>query len=355
MNIIGITREELARDFERFGLEKYRADQVQLWLYNKGATEFDQMINLPKDLRKKLNEKYIISTGEVVKDTLSNDGTRKWLINFGGQEVETVFIPESTRGTLCVSSQVGCSMSCTFCHTGTQPLVRNLKAGEIIGQLMTAKRALFDFPTAQDKVVSNIVFMGQGEPFYNYRNVSSAIRVMTDPNCFSMSKRRLTVSTSGIVPNIMKLGEDFHGINLAISLHAVRDDLRSEIVPANKQWPIAEVIEACRKFPGSHDSHRKITFEYVMLKGVNDSDDEARELVGLIKEFSCIVNLIPFNPWPGSKYESSSKDRIIKFAKIIEDGGIGAPIRWPRGRDILAACGQLKTATIKERQQLASQ
>jgi 23S rRNA (adenine2503-C2)-methyltransferase len=242
MNIIGITREELARDFERFGLEKYRADQVQLWLYNKGATEFDQMINLPKDLRKKLNEKYIISTGEVVKDTLSNDGTRKWLINFGGQEVETVFIPESTRGTLCVSSQVGCSMSCTFCHTGTQPLVRNLKAGEIIGQLMTAKRALFDFPTAQDKVVSNIVFMGQGEPFYNYRNVSSAIRVMTDPNCFSMSKRRLTVSTSGIVPNIMKLGEDFHGINLAISLHAVRDDLRSEIVPANKQWPIAGMI-----------------------------------------------------------------------------------------------------------------
>lgn len=237
-------------------------------------------------------------------------------------------------------------MSCTFCHTGTQPLVRNLQAGEIVGQVLTAKKHMYDFPKRQERVVSNIVFMGQGEPFYNYRNVKKAIEIITDPAGVAISKRRITVSTSGIVPNIGRLGEDFPGINLAISLHAVTNELRSAIVPANRQWPLEDLMKACKEFPGLTPM-RRIAFEYVMLKGVNDSEADARELVRLLSGFPSLVNLIPFNPWPGSVYETSSNNTIMRFAKIISEGGIEAPIRWPRGRDILAACGQLKTDTLK--------
>lgn len=239
-------------------------------------------------------------------------------------------------------------MSCTFCHTGTQPLVRNLTAGEIVTQVLTAKKKMFDFPRRDERVVSNIVFMGQGEPFYNYRNVKKSIKILTDDAGVAISKRRITVSTSGIVPNIKRLGEDFPGINLAISLHAVTDELRSAIVPANRQWPIEELIAACKAFPGLAPM-RRIAFEYVMLKGINDSDADAHELVRLLRDFPSFVNIIPFNPWPGSVYDTSSNNTIMRFAKIITDAGIDAPIRWPRGRDILAACGQLKTETTKKK------
>jgi 23S rRNA (adenine2503-C2)-methyltransferase len=239
-------------------------------------------------------------------------------------------------------------MSCTFCHTGTQPLVRNLQAGEVVSQILTAKRQMYDFPRRTERIVSNIVFMGQGEPFYNYRNVKKAIQLITDPAGIAISKRRITVSTSGIVPNIKRLGEDFPGINLAISLHAVTDELRNAIVPANRQWPLAELLEACKNFPGLAPM-RRIAFEYVMLKGINDSEADARELVRLLEGFPSFVNIIPFNPWPGSVYETSSNNQIMRFAKIITEAGIEAPIRWPRGRDILAACGQLKTETTKQK------
>lgn len=244
-------------------------------------------------------------------------------------------------------------MSCTFCHTGTQPLVRNLKAGEIVAQVLTAKKRMYDFPKREERVVSNVVFMGQGEPFYNYRNVKKAIDIITDSAGIAISKRRITVSTSGIVPNIKRLGEDFPGINLAISLHAVNDELRSAIVPANRQWPIAELLEACKNFPGLTPM-RRIAFEYVMLKGINDSEADAHQLVRLLQGFPSFVNIIPFNPWPSSVYESSSNNQIMRFAKIITDAGIDAPIRWPRGRDILAACGQLKTETTKLKKEIVS-
>lgn len=346
INIIGLTKEELRQEFKLFKIEQYRVDQIWQWLYVKGVQEFDEMLNIKKDLRDALKDKYIIDYGNISKDLIGSDGTRKWLLEFGGEEIESVFIPESRRGTLCVSSQVGCSMSCTFCHTGTQSLVRNLTATEIIGQLMTAKKAMYDFPTRQERVISNIVFMGQGEPFYNYRNVKKALDIMNDESGISISRRRITVSTSGIVPIIKKLGQDFPGCNLAISLHAVTDELRDVIVPANKQWPISELIAACKEFP-KLSNNRKVAFEYVMLKDINDSMADARKLVNLIRGFPSVVNIIPFNPWPGSIYECSTEKRILEFAKYIESQGINAPIRWPRGRDILAACGQLRTESTK--------
>lgn len=350
INIIGLTKDELHQEFKLFDIEPYRVDQIWQWLYVKGAINFDDMLNIKRELRDKLKEKYTIDYGNVSNDMIGSDGTRKWLIGFGGEEVESVFIPEARRGTLCVSSQVGCSMSCTFCHTGTQSLVRNLTATEIVGQLMTAKKLMYDFPSRVGRVVSNIVFMGQGEPFYNYRNVKKALEIINDEGGISISRRRITVSTSGVVPVISKFGNDFPGCNLAISLHAVTDELRDVIVPANRQWPIAELMKACKSFPKlSHT--KKIAFEYVMLKDVNDSMAEAKELVRLIKDFPSVVNIIPFNPWPGSIYECSSEKRIQEFARYIEKQGINAPIRWPRGRDILAACGQLKTESIKRKKE----
>jgi 23S rRNA (adenine2503-C2)-methyltransferase len=354
INLIGLTREEMQEEFVHFGIEKYRATQVFQWIYGQGAQSLDEMPTIGRKTIEKLKEHYYLEWGATSADSTSNDGTRKWLVDLGQKQcVETVFIPESKRGTLCVSSQIGCTMSCSFCHTGTQPLVRNLQAGEIVTQVLAAKKHMYDFPKREERVVSNIVYMGQGEPFYNYRNVKKSIQIITDSAGIAISKRRITVSTSGIVPNIKRLGEDFPGINLAISLHAVNDELRNAIVPANRQWPIAELIEACKAFPGLTPM-RRIAFEYVMLKGINDSEADAHELVRLLKGFPSFLNIIPFNPWPGSIYETSSNNQIMRFAKIITDAGIDAPIRWPRGRDILAACGQLKTETTKQRTPVAS-
>jgi 23S rRNA (adenine2503-C2)-methyltransferase len=306
------------------------------------------MGNISKGIRAELAERYVLDWGAIVRDRMSADGTRKWLLDFGGQQVETVFIPEESRGTVCLSSQVGCTLSCAFCHTGTQKVVRNLKASEIVGQFLNTRKQLFDLPpqSIRKRTVSNIVFMGQGEPFYNYRNLSKALQVLMDPEGCEMSKRRITVSTSGVVPMIKRLGEDFPGIRLAISLHAPTDSLRDELVPINRQFKIAELMEACRQFPGLSWTH-KITWEYVMLKGVNDSPADARELLRLIKDIPSLVNLIPFNSWPGTRFEVSSDDTILAFQKILHEANIDAPIRWPRGRDIMAACGQLRTASQK--------
>lgn len=364
INIIGLTRNEIEFEFEHFNVPKYKTMQVFQWLYSHGVQSFDEMNNIGKPLIEKLKNHFYISHGKVTSDLISSDGTRKWLLEIGNKQyVESsvfesiffdsffsgVFIPETKRGTLCVSSQIGCTFSCSFCHTGTQPLVRNLKAEEIIGQVLSAKSLMFDFPKRKERILSNLVFMGQGEPFYNYKQVKKTIDIITDSAGISISKRRITVSTSGIVPNIERLGKDFPGINLAISLHAVNDELRSKIVPANRQWPIKELLNACKKFP-SNSANRRIAFEYVMLNDVNDSPTEARELVRLLKGIPSFVNIIPFNPWPGSEYQSSNSEKIIKFSKIVQEGGIDAPIRWPRGRDILAACGQLKTESTKEAQ-----
>jgi len=355
INIIGTSNDDLIKEFEHFKIEKYRVQQVQSWIYNKGVFSFEHMTDIPKNVRKILQEKYFIDTGTIVDDKLAKDGTRKWVISFGGHEVEMVFIPESTRGTLCVSSQVGCSLSCAFCHTGTQPLVRNLSTAEILSQVLMAKKMLYDFPSSQSKVISNVVFMGQGEPFYNYRNVSAALRLILDNRGLSFSKRKITVSTSGIAPIIPRFGKDFFGMNLAISLHAVTDDLRSQLVPANRQWPLSALFQALREFPGSRSGHKKLAFEYVMLKNVNDSMEDAKRLAQIVKEFKAIVNLIPFNPWPGAPFECSSYERIVQFAKTIESYGVPAPIRWPRGDDILAACGQLKTLSLKQRTSTSQQ
>uniref|UniRef100_A0A6B2L7U6 Radical SAM core domain-containing protein n=1 Tax=Arcella intermedia TaxID=1963864 RepID=A0A6B2L7U6_9EUKA len=346
--MMNMKKEELVEEFKKYNLPSYRVNQIWTWIYNKGVKDFDCMLNLSKETRHLLKQYYEIDFGTVTKDTLSEDGTRKFLIKFGSHQVESVFIPETLRGTICVSSQVGCSLSCSFCHTGTQKIARNLTAGEIVSQVLQAKHLMYDF-TPTGKIVSNIVFMGQGEPFYNYTNVREAIKILLDQNGLSFSKRRITVSTSGVVPNIKKLGTEFTGISLAISLHAVTNELRSQLVPANKQWPLEELIEACKNFPGLGPFNR-ITFEYVMLKDVNDSDEMAHKLADLLTGFPALVNLIPFNPWPGTIYETSSNNRIRRFAEIISEKGIEAPIRWPRGRDISAACGQLKTESEKEKE-----
>eukprot|EP01122_Echinamoeba_exundans_P000609 TRINITY_DN10534_c0_g1_i1.p1 TRINITY_DN10534_c0_g1~~TRINITY_DN10534_c0_g1_i1.p1 ORF type:complete len:414 (+),score=47.30 TRINITY_DN10534_c0_g1_i1:23-1264(+) len=353
LNIVGLSREELEQEFKIFQVPTYRVDQVWQWLYQKGCQSFQQMPNISKDLKEKLDSHFVINWGTTTADTISADGTRKLLINFDGSEVESVYIPETSRGTLCISSQVGCTFACTFCHTGTQGLQRNLRPSELVSQLLTAKKLLFDFGNQEGRAISNLVFMGQGEPFYNYRNLKKALNIITDPKGLAMSKRKITVSTSGVVPNIEKLGQDFPGMGLAISLHAPDDKLRSEIVTANRQWPLAELINACKNYPSLSPNNR-ITFEYVMLKGVNDSVTQAKQLAALVKGFPSLINLIPFNPWPGSQYESSSTQTIVAFAQAIEDAGVAVTVRWPRGRDILAACGQLKTETIKKRETAAS-
>lgn len=351
-SLIGLSRQELTESVLAFGESAFRAKQLWHWVYCHGVKSFDAMHNINKSLKERLNEHYTLERPGTSKHQMSSDGTQKWLLKFDDtNEIETVFIPEEDRGTLCVSSQVGCTLNCTFCHTGTQPMVRNLTAAEIIAQVMLARDTIGDWPSsAHPQKVSNIVFMGMGEPMYNYDNVLKAIRIMLDPDGLVFSRRRVTVSTSGVVPMINQLGADAN-VRLAISLHAVRDDLRDIIVPINKKYPLKELLHACQTYPNANNMNR-IMFEYVMLKGVNDSDADAKELVRILKNIPAKVNLIPFNPWPGTIYECSSWDRIEQFSEIIYAAGIQAPIRRPRGRDILAACGQLKSESLKERKSI---
>ena len=350
-NLVGLSRAELAAEMAGFGAEPFRARQLWHWIYHRGVTNFAVMTNLAKGFRERLAENYELRRPDISRALASLDGTRKWLLRFDdAQEVETVHIPESDRGTLCVSSQVGCTLTCTFCHTGTQRLVRNLSAAEIVGQIMIARDALGEWPSPKDdRQLTNIVLMGMGEPLYNFDNVAAAMKIAMDPEGLAVSRRKITLSTSGVVPMIERCGREL-GVNLAISLHAVTDELRNTLVPLNKKYPIAELLEACRTYPGSSNA-RRITFEYVMLKDKNDSDADARELVRLLKAYKlpAKVNLIPFNPWPGAPYECSSEERIQRFSNIVFEAGISAPIRRPRGRDIMAACGQLKSAAEKKR------
>jgi 23S rRNA (adenine2503-C2)-methyltransferase len=369
-SLVGLTRAELSTALAAIGVPdreiRMRVNQLWHWIYFQGVSDFDRMTNVAKALRAKLAEHYSLSRPEVIVEQVSNDGTRKWLIRLPptsatdkGAEIECVYIPERDRGTLCVSSQVGCTLTCTFCHTGTQKLVRNLTSQEIVQQLVVARDRIGDFPGMTPptdgmlpsgegvRAVSNIVFMGMGEPLYNFDNVREAIDVLSDGEGLSLSKRRITVSTSGVVPQIPALGDEA-GTMLAISLHAVRDDLRNKLVPLNKKYPIDELLDACRNYPGLSNA-RRITFEYVMLKGVNDSPAEARELVRLLKGIPAKINLIPFNPWPGTQYECSDWDVIERFSDIVFNAGYASPVRTPRGRDILAACGQLKSETEKVR------
>ena len=348
-NLVGLSREALAAEMAASGAEPFRARQLWHWIYHRGATDFAAMTSLSKAFRDRLAERYAIRRPAVSHSLASLDGTRKWLLRFSdGQEVETVHIPEEDRGTLCVSSQVGCTLNCTFCHTGTQLLVRNLGAEEIVGQVMIARDALGEWPSPQDdRQLTNIVLMGMGEPLYNYDNVAAAMKIVMDPEGLSISRRKITLSTAGVVPMIRRCGAEL-GVNLAISLHAVRDEIRDRLVPLNRKYPIAELLDACRNYPGASNA-RRITFEYVMLKGVNDSPAEARELVRLIAGIPAKVNLIPFNAWPGAPYECSSDAAIAAFSDIVFSAGYSAPVRTPRGRDIFAACGQLKSASIRLR------
>ncbi len=348
-NLIGLSRADMAAALAEMGEPRFRADQLFQWVYNRGVTDFDAMTNMAKPLRAALAVRFTIIRPTVARDLDSIDGTHKWLIRLDdGNEVETVHIPEEDRGTLCVSSQVGCTLSCKFCHTGTQRLVRNLGPGEIVGQIMLARDHLGEWPTAEQRTIyerqlSNIVMMGMGEPLYNYDNVAAALKIVMDGEGIAISRRRITLSTAGVVPMIRRCGEEL-GVGLAVSLHAVRDELRDEIVPLNRKYPIAELLAACRDYPGARNS-RRITFEYVMLKGVNDSEADARELVRLIAGIPAKINLIPFNPWPGAPYERSSDEAIERFAEIVRNAGYPSPVRTPRGEDIMAACGQLKSAS----------
>lgn len=349
MALIGMSLPEMQEALAIHDLPKFRAKQVWNWIYQRGVRDFESMGNLPKDMRTPLTDYYSIERPTVVTEQRSSDGTIKWLLAMSdGQQIETVYIPEETRGTLCVSSQVGCTLTCRFCHTGTQPLVRNLGPHEILQQIMHARDVLEEWPKVNEKSgaqngrdLTNIVMMGMGEPLYNYDNVAKALKICMDEEGLSISKRRITLSTSGVVPQIVQCGEEL-GVNLAISLHAPNNDLRSNIMPINNKYPLEELLDACRSYPGASEN-RKITFEYVMLAGVNDSDDCARELVDILDGIPAKVNIIPFNKWPNSDFECSSRNRIMAFARVLEAGGLDAPIRRPRGEDILAACGQLKS------------
>ena len=345
MNLVGLDREDLGTAIADLGEPAFRARQLWSWVYHHGARDFDAMTTLAKSLRARLAERYRLDRPAIARAQVSRDGTRKWLLRTpDGQEVESVHIPEATRGTLCVSSQVGCTLTCRFCHTGTQRLVRNLSAGEIVGQVMLARDELGDWPSpAADRQLTNLVMMGMGEPLYNYDNVAKALRIVMDGEGIAISKRRITLSTAGVVPAMRRCGAEL-GVNLAVSLHAVSDALRDEIVPLNRKYPLAELLAACRDYPGVHNA-RRITFEYVMLKGVNDSPADAREMARLLKAIPAKVNLIPFNPWPGAPFECPSADVIERFAQILFEGGLTAPVRQPRGQDIMAACGQLKSAS----------
>jgi 23S rRNA (adenine2503-C2)-methyltransferase len=355
-NLVGLDRAELEAEIVALGEPAFRARQLWHWIYHRGVTDFAAMTSLAKSFRENLAARYVVARPEVTVARQSIDGTRKWLLRFAdGQEIETVHIPEEDRGTLCVSSQVGCTLTCKFCHTGTQKLVRNLSAAEIVGQVMMARDALGEWPSPQDeRLLSNIVMMGMGEPLYNWDNVSKALKIVMDHEGISISKRRITLSTAGVVPMIEACGREL-GVNLAISLHAVTDELRDRIVPINKKYPIAELMRACRDYPGLSNA-RRITFEYVMLKGVNDSPADARALVALLEDVPAKVNLIPFNPWPGAPFECSSKRAIEAFSQIVFDAGYASPVRTPRGQDIMAACGQLKSESVRLRksQQIAA-
>ena len=348
-NIVGLSREELNERFLNLGLKKFRSGQVWHWLYHKGVTSFEEMTTLSKTVREQLRQKFAIKRPMIIEKQTSMDGTIKWLLQFeDGTKAETVFIPEEDRGTLCISSQVGCTLNCSFCHTGTQRLVRNLTPSELVGQILTAFDELSAWPSAQaGRPVTNIVLMGMGEPLYNLDNVITALKIVMDNEGISISKRRITLSTSGIVPEIYKCGLETD-VNLAISLHAVTDDVRNILVPINKKYPIKDLLRACREYPGVSNS-RRITFEYVMLKGINDSISDAKALIKLMEGIPAKINLIPFNPWPGSPYERSEKSQIEQFAKIILKAGYPSPVRTPRGDDILAACGQLKSESVKEK------
>ena len=348
-NIIGLSREEIGDRFLSLGLQKFRSGQVWHWLYHKGATSFEEMTTLSKKVRAQLGQTFSIKRPTVSEKQTSIDGTIKWLLEFeDGAKAETVFIPEEDRGTLCISSQVGCTLNCSFCHTGTQKLVRNLSSSELVGQILIAFDELSAWPSAQiGRPLTNIVLMGMGEPLYNLDNVIKALKIIMDNEGISISKRRITLSTSGIVPEFIRCGLETD-VNLAISLHAVTDDVRDILVPINKKYPIKDLLNACREYPGVSNS-RRITFEYVMLKGINDSASDARALIKLMEGIPAKINLIPFNPWPGSPYACSEKNQIEEFAKIVLKAGYPSPVRTPRGDDILAACGQLKSASVKER------
>jgi 23S rRNA (adenine2503-C2)-methyltransferase len=352
-SLVGLSRDELKQVLAEAGLEPFRARQLWQWIYWHGVTDFGLMTNIAKKTREQLAEQFVIDRPGIVTEQRSVDGTRKWLLRFAdGNEAETVNIPEEDRGSVCVSSQVGCTLTCSFCHTGTQPLVRNLSPAEIVGQFMVARDSYGEWPTPTadaQRMLSNIVMMGMGEPLYNFDNVVTALKIVMDDQGIALSRRRITLSTSGVVPMIAKVGEALD-VNLAVSLHAVSDEVRDTLVPINKKWPIAELLKACADYPGARNS-RRITFEYAMLKGINDSDADARELVRLLTPIHAKVNLIPFNPWPGAPYECSSNNRIHRFAEIVNDGGLSAPVRTPRGRDIFAACGQLKSASQRGRRE----
>ena len=369
VDLIGLPKDQITALFAEAGLDakqaKLRAKQVFHWLYHRGVTDFEAMTDIAETMRPWLAERFYIGRPEVVEAQHSSDGTRKWLLKTpDGHEFEMVFIPDADRGTLCVSSQVGCTLNCTFCHTGTMKLVRNLTPGEIVGQVLLARDALGEWPkgsmagldTEEDsseyrsdgRLLTNIVMMGMGEPLYNFDNVKGALKLVMDGAGLALSKRRITLSTSGVVPAMQRCGEEI-GVNLAVSLHAVTKEVRDEIVPINRKYGIEELLEACAAYPGASNA-RRITFEYVMLRDKNDSDEDAHELVRLIKHYKlpAKVNLIPFNPWPGAPYECSTPERVKRFSEIVFDHGISAPVRTPRGRDIDAACGQLKTAAEKK-------
>jgi 23S rRNA (adenine2503-C2)-methyltransferase len=365
-SLIGLGRAQLADVLGSVGVpethRKMRVQQLWHWIYFRGITSFDEMTSVSKELRAALSEHFTLARPEIVTEQISVDGTRKWLLRLPGEvqgerphEIECVYIPDTERGTLCVSSQVGCTLNCTFCHTGTQRLVRNLTAGEIVGQVMGARDRLGDWPggtrpsdgvvPSGERCITNIVMMGMGEPLYNFDAVRDALLIMADGEGIAISKRRITLSTSGVVPNIVRTGAEI-GCMLAVSLHAVRDDLRDRLVPLNRKYPIAELLDACRNYPGVSNAKR-ITFEYVMLRDVNDSINDAKALVRLLKGIPAKINLIPFNPWPGTRYECSDWEQIEKFSQVVFDAGYASPVHTPRGRDILAACGQLKSASEK--------
>jgi 23S rRNA (adenine2503-C2)-methyltransferase len=350
-DLVGLSRTELALEMAAIGEAPFRAKQLWHWIYHQGATDFSRMSSIARSMQQKLAERFVIGRPDVATMQTSADETRKFLFRFrDGQEAETVYIPDPVedRGAVCISSQVGCTLSCRFCHTGTQRLTRNLGAAEIIGQFMAARDAYGEWPSPTGdapRLLSTIVLMGMGEPLYNYANVAKAMTIAMDNEGIALSRRRITLSTSGVVPMMDRAGVEL-GVNLAVSLHAVRDDMRNELVPLNRKYPIAELMAACRRYPGASNA-RRITFEYVMLKGVNDSQADARELVRLIAGMPAKVNLIPFNPWPGSPFETSSKTSIDRFAHVVMDAGFASPVRTPRGRDILAACGQLRTARAR--------
>jgi 23S rRNA (adenine2503-C2)-methyltransferase len=353
-DLVGLTKDQLRSVLGAAGMEpkqaKLRAKQIWHWIYNRGATEFAVMTDIARTMQPWLAERFVVGRPDVVEAQVSSDGTRKWLLRSpDAQDYEMVFIPDADRGTLCVSSQVGCTLNCRFCHTGTMRLVRNLTAGEIVGQVMLARDSLGEWPSGEEgRMLTNIVMMGMGEPLYNFDNVRDGLKIVMDGDGLALSKRRITLSTSGVVPLMARAGAEI-GVNLAVSLHAVTKAVRDEIVPINRKYGIEELLQACADYPQANNA-RRITFEYVMLRDKNDSDADARELVRLIRHYKlpAKVNLIPFNPWPGAAYECSTPERIRSFSNIIFEAGISAPVRTPRGRDIDAACGQLKTSSERK-------